>query len=312
SYCGLREGILPPVLHCTNRGGTVTRAAAEALQIPAGIPVSVGGGDDIEIIGCGAVGDHEICEHVGSTGSFLMPAQTASTDPKFRLELYPAVAAGKWVLGGSCSNVTRALDWFLKTSVYSEDDAVDWNRVQQDLAVALDRIDSDRPLFLPYLHGERAPFWNPDLTARWLRLRNCHIPADLLLAVIEGVCFSLRAILDVYKELGIQIDSICSSGGLNDLDAARLRATVYGTTIRQVKCADPTSFAAAAIALCSIGELSDPQEATAWLEFEPEIEPRPEWEALLDKRFELFLEATGEMLAEAERTEPKAKRRSRG
>jgi len=297
SYCGLREGMLPPILHCTSRGGTVTPAVAEALHIPAGIPVSVGGGDDIEIIGCGALGDQAICEHVGSTGSFLMHTQTASPDPKFRLELYPAVDAGKWVLGGSCSNVTRALDWFLKHSVYTRDGGVDWNRVQGDLPVALGRLDSDRPLFLPYVHGERAPFWNPDLTAKWLWLRNCHTSADLLLSVIEGVCFSLRSIFDVYKELGIQIDSICSSGGLNDIDAARLRATVYGTTIRQLKCADPTSFAAAAIALCSIGELSDPQEAAAWLEFEPEIEPMPEWEALLDQRFELFSEATAEMLA---------------
>ncbi len=303
SYCGLRGEIMPPVLHCTTRGGVVTQAAAKALQIPAGIPVSVGGGDDIEIIGSGAVGAGEICEHVGSTGSFLLHTQTASTDPKYRLELYPAIAPGKWVLGGSCSNVTRALDWFLMASVYSRGGMFDWSHVQADLTVALKQIDCDRPLFLPYLYGERAPVWNPDLKARWLGLQISHTPADLLLAVIEGVCFSLRAILDVYGELGIPINVVCSSGGLNDLGTADLRATLYGHPVRQVRGADPTSFAAAAIALATLGELSDPQEAAAWLDLGPCVEPKPEWVATLERRYQLFSEETAGMLTEAAQIE---------
>jgi len=307
SYCGLSDENMPPVLHCTTRGGVVTQAAAEALQIPAGIPVSVGGGDDIEILGSGAVGAGEICEHVGSTGSFLLHTQTAAADPKYRLELYPAIDSGRWVLGGSCSNVTRALDWFLMASVYSRGGTVDWNRVQIDLSNALKQIDCDRPLFLPYLYGERVPVWNPDLKAGWQGLHVSHVPADLLLAVIEGVCFSLRAILDVYKDLGIPINLICSSGGLNDLGTTELRASLYGHPVRQVRGTDPTSFAAAAIALATLGELSDPKEAVAWLDLGPSVDPKPEWVATLERGYRLFVEATTEMLTEVIQTESTAR-----
>ena len=173
--------------------------------------------------------------------------------------------------------------------------------------VSLQQIDCDQPLFLPYLYGERVPVWNPDLKARWLGLHISHTPADLLLAVREGVCFSLRAILDVYKELGIPINGIYSSGGLNDLGTAELRAAIYGHPVHQVRGADPTSFAAAAIALGTNGELSDPEKAAAWLDLGPYVDPKPEWAATLENRYRLFSEATAEMLTEVAQTELTAK-----
>ncbi len=163
AYCGLRADVLPPVMRCTERAGGVTPASAQALGLPAGIPVAVGGGDDIEIIGSGARGPGQVCEHVGSTGSFLMPVLTARSDPERRLELYPAVIREEWVLGGSCSNVALALDWFLASSVYGRAREIDWPFVHAELAASQHKIASQRAIFLPYLSGERAPLWGLDL-----------------------------------------------------------------------------------------------------------------------------------------------------
>src|SRR5690348_2049286 len=84
----------------------------------------------------------------------------------------------------------RALDWFLTSSIYGCGRAIYWDRVCEQLAASLAGIDSDRPLFLPYLYGERAPLWDPDLSAQWIGLRSSHGPSDLLLSVVEGICFS--------------------------------------------------------------------------------------------------------------------------
>jgi len=289
SHCGLDPESLPCVRHCTETGGAVSAGAANELGLRPGIPVAVGGGDDIEILGSGASKPGQVCEHVGSTGSFLLPLLKPEADPHQRLELYPSVARGGWVLGGSCSNVSRALDWFLATSAYG---SAGYDRVRRNLAGTLSEFNSHRPLFLPYLYGERAPLWNPDLNAQWIGLRSSHTDSDLLVSVVEGICFSLRSVLEVYKDLGLDADVVYSSGGFNELGAHRLRATIYGIPIRLVRGIDPTSFAAAAITLCSLGELRDPYEAVGWLGFEPEVEPEPAWQAVLEERFASFLDYT--------------------
>jgi sugar (pentulose or hexulose) kinase len=199
---------------------------------------------------------------------------------------------GEWILGGPCSNVSRALDWFLASSTYGGQGAISWERVRTELATGLAEVTSDRPFFLPYIHGERAPFWNPDLKAEWVSLRNAHTTSDLLLSVVEGICFSLRNVLEAYADLGLEIGLVCSSGGFNQLGAQRLRATIYGKPIRIVTGCDPLSFATCALTLCSIGELRDPRQAMKWLEYEPDVEPEPAWQDALDNRFSSFVAFT--------------------
>jgi sugar (pentulose or hexulose) kinase len=212
--------------------------------------------------------------------------------------LYPAIDRKEWVLGGSCSNVTRALDWFLASSVYNFDGTIRWREVREDLSQAFSKPAPNRPFFLPYLYGERAPVWEPDLSGVWIGLRGWTKAADLLYGVVEGICFSLRNVLEAYADMGLKVSLICSSGGLNQLGIQKLRASLYGRPIRLVRGADPTSFAAAAITLHCIGELSEPREATAWLELEADVEPEPDWQLLLDDRFGLFTRHTQQFVSE--------------
>jgi len=80
-----------------------------------------------------------------------------------------------------------------------------------------------------------------------------------------------------------------NAGGFNHLKTAKLRASIYDRPLRTVKGADPTSFAAAALALKAIGELDDPWEASEWLEFEDAVEPDPHWSDVLGERYARFL-----------------------
>jgi xylulokinase len=291
-WCGLDASHVPPVLSCTAVAGSLTAAAAEALQLTAGIPVSVGGGDDIEILGCGARGPNELCEHIGTTGSFLVPALALCEDLRMRLEQYPGINPGEWITGASCSNVARAFNWFLESSSYSCNGSIDWQRVQSDLSAGLQRLDASAPLFLPYLSGERAPLWQPKLCATWVGLRSSHGQPELLASAVEGICFSLRSLFDSFAPLGLQIETIFSSGGLNRLDTLELRASIYARPMRLVIDADPTSYAAAAVALASIGELADPWEASEWLQCSPAIEPNRQWQPLLEERYQRFVAQT--------------------
>ena len=51
-------------------------------------------------------------------------------------------------------------------------------------------------LFLPYLLGERSPYWNPLARGAFVGLTMAHSRPEMARAVLEGVAFNLRLILD--------------------------------------------------------------------------------------------------------------------
>ena len=68
------------------------------------------------------------------------------------------------------------------------------------LAAAVERAGKmppaeDRPLFLPYLAGERTPIWRADVRGAFEGLARGHDADDFLWAVLEGVAMAMRDIL---------------------------------------------------------------------------------------------------------------------
>ena len=50
---GISSALLPPVRQAHHTAGTLRPAPAAALGLPAGIPVAMGAGDDVECLGAG-------------------------------------------------------------------------------------------------------------------------------------------------------------------------------------------------------------------------------------------------------------------
>ena len=58
---------------------------------------------------------------------------------------------------------------------------------------------ADGLLFLPYLLGERSPYWNPQARGAFVGLTMTHGRPEMARAVLEGVAFNLRLILDAFR-----------------------------------------------------------------------------------------------------------------
>jgi xylulokinase len=63
------------------------------------------------------------------------------------------------------------------------------------------------------LAGERSPYWNDKLRGGFYGLTLGHRRPHLLRAVLEGVAFSLRHLIDIGEELGVPVDEIALAGG---------------------------------------------------------------------------------------------------
>ena len=68
-------------------------------------------------------------------------------------------------------------------------------------------------LFLPFLAGERSPYWSDTLRGGFYGLSLAHGRAQMIRAVLEGVAYNLRQLIDICEELGTPIYEIALSGG---------------------------------------------------------------------------------------------------
>ena len=67
-------------------------------------------------------------------------------------------------------------------------------------------------LFLPYLLGERTPWWNPDARGAFIGMNLASTRADMMRAVMEGVAMSLGLIADIFRA-HVPIDKLTAIGG---------------------------------------------------------------------------------------------------
>ena len=72
---------------------------------------------------------------------------------------------------------------------------------------------TDPPVFIPLLHGERSPEWDPNLTGSWHGLLARHQRADLSRSILEGVIFNLAHFIDIVQTTsGAAASSLVLSG----------------------------------------------------------------------------------------------------
>ena len=60
---------------------------------------------------------------------------------------------------------------------------------------------SDGAIWLPYLMGERTPYLDPHARAAFVGLTASHTLGHLTRAVMEGVAFSLRDAIEIFRGL---------------------------------------------------------------------------------------------------------------
>jgi sugar (pentulose or hexulose) kinase len=135
-----------------------------------------------------------------------LPPDHAVADPANRLYVYPLLPYP--LLGGVSSTTGAALQWAWE-SLYGDHTPIE-DAIRQAVAVP---AGAQGLFFLPFLAGERSPFWNDGLRGGFYGLTLAHRRPHLLRAVLEGVAFSLRFLLDLYAELGVRLDAIALAGG---------------------------------------------------------------------------------------------------
>ena len=156
---------------------TVGAAAPAAWQWCRGVPVVQCGFDAwCASYGMGAVQAGSVYNVCGTTDVFggFVSAPVARQG----IACLPW-GQGLWHLGGPCLTGLSTLAWFGRQFLGNPDPAA-------VLACAA-TAGQDCPLALPFVHGERMPFWRPDLRAQWIGVHAGHGVPEFARALIDGL-----------------------------------------------------------------------------------------------------------------------------
>ena len=193
---GLDPSKLPP-LNATGRVlGQVTSDVAEQLGIPPDALVVTGVPDlHSAAVGSGCVLDYETHLSIGTTSWVSCPLPAKKTDVVRQLATVPGLTPERYLLGNNQDTAGRCLDWFRSTFA-TPAGGTPPGYEELTSAAATAPPGSGRVLFTPWLAGERSPVADHAARGGFHNVSLSTTTADLTRAVLEGVAFNARWLLE--------------------------------------------------------------------------------------------------------------------
>ena len=292
----LNPSLFPPVMESTDPAGRVTPEAAKLTGLLAGTPCFAGGGDAVvQSFGSGLIREGRAGAVIGTAGNVSMGFERYTENPGGKLQAFCGVTPGSYMSFGATQTAGGALRWFRDELCGDIRD-----RARLENADAFDlmsaRAETSPPgaggvVFAPYLSGERCPW--PDASARGVLygLSLNTTQADVIRAVMEGIVYSLRQIVDIYRSF-TRVDSVAASGGGARGDLfLRMQADIFGVPVVTLSAAsEGGAYGAALIAGLGVGWYRTAEEAVSVLKTEREILPNPANRAAYEQAFRLYSE----------------------
>lgn len=301
---------LPEVRASTEVVGEVRPDVAEAVGLVAGTPVVIGGGDGAcAAAGAGVVREGAAYTYVGSSAWIALATAQPIFDPEQRTFTFCHLVPGMFMPIGTMQAAGASYQWAREQLAELEKQAAETVGLSPYELMNL-KAESSAPganglIFLPYLLGERSPRWNPNARGAFVGLTIRHTRADMLRAVLEGVTFNLRLILETLTRQGAAIETMrLIGGGARGRFWNELMANIFGLPVQRLTILEEaTSMGAALAGGVGVGLYPDFSLAEAMNPVAKTIEPDPASQATYESLLPVFevtyqaLEPVFDMLA---------------
>jgi len=190
-----------------------------------------------------------------------------------------------YICGGPINNGGIAMQWWLKSFSGPELSATEYLDVFKQIAAI--PAGSHGMVFLPYLTGERAPIWDSESCGTFFGVQLQHTRDHFSRAVLEGICFALKDVLEAVQQNSAPIIQINISGGFVKSEVwVQVLADITGKNLAVVQSEDASAVGAAFIAMKANGLISSyPAPA---LSSEQRYQPNPANAAIYAKNFWIY------------------------
>lgn len=302
---GVEPKHLPRIIGCTEVAGTLTEEAACDLGLAVGCPV-YGGGGDATLIGLGAG-----CTEVGQTHIYSGTSGWVGTIiDRQKVDIIAMIAgiigaqSGKYNYFAEMETAGKCFEWvkdhlvldeinvYLKKTHVAESEESVYESLYDYMTDTVSKIPAgaNGVMFTPWLHGNRCPFEDPSAAGMFFNIRLDTGKTEMLRAVLEGICYHLRWMLEC-EEKKISTSSVLRfvGGGALSSVTCQILADMTGRRVETVASTkDVGAVGAAMLVAVGSGLIGDLGEAASLIKVEKVYEPSPENKAVYDRNFEVF------------------------
>ena len=281
---GLEADMLPEILDSAAKVGGLTASMAALTGLPEGTPVAIGSADTAAAAFALGINRHGDVFHSMGTSEVL---SFCLERPEFHRAFMNRchIIPGRWLAHGAMSTTGAAISWLLH-NIFPE------YQSEQQLETVARRAPagSNGVLFLPYLSGERSPFFDPKASGCFLGVTINTRREDLLRAVYEGAAFGMKQIFKIAAgKWHLYPDAIiCIGGGTKSSLAVQTRADVLGLPYRVARLEAAAQYGAALLGGLAAGVFSDWQDLPRPEKIERTVLPIRENHILYEKLSRIY------------------------
>ena len=224
--------------------------------IPPGVPFMIGASDGcLANLGSMANKPGIAAMTIGTSGATRVASNKPLPNSDAMTFSY-ILDAETFICGGPINNGGVAMQWWLKNIFGTEPSEDDYERLFKQINEV--PAGSGGIIFLPYLTGERAPIWDSDSCGTFFGIKLQHRQSNFSRAVLEGICFAMKEVLDAIQQNAEPITQINISGGFTNSEVwVQTLADITDTQLVVVQTDDASAVGAAFMALKNMGSISE-------------------------------------------------------
>jgi xylulokinase len=256
------EALLPKVFESPEISGYVHQEGANQVGLRPGIPVVAGAGDQAAgAVGMGIARPGAVGATIGTSGVVFAATSAPVLEPHGRIHTFCHAIPNHWHVMGVTQGAGLSLRWFRDQFGAEPGDGRDpYDRLADEAAKT--PPGADGLLWAPYLMGERTPHLDPNARGALVGITAQHTRAHLIRAILEGVAFSLRDSLTLFREIGVPIESIrLGGGGARSPLWQQIQADIYGMPVELIEADEGGAYGAALLAGVGTGHWSSVETA---------------------------------------------------
>lgn len=292
---GINRKLFPPVFGPMDVAGHVTKHAAEAYGLKAGVPVVYGGAD----MACGAVGNGlfeagDSTLTLGTCATFLSMMEGGFGQNEFgngKVTFHMHLLPDRMYALGSHFNGGLAVDFF--TGLF--DQAKDGNyEMAERLSLEAWEIPpgSGGILTIPFLVGSGSPWYDVKDRLHVLGVTASATKGQLFRSLLEGISFNLKQSLELFEAVNKKkMEAVVLGGGGIRVKAwPRIITDIFGRPMRLAENADASAVGAALAGGLGVGMLRDLKEASSRaFTVSQELIPSQESVEIYEKHYQKYL-----------------------
>ena len=262
--CGLKLDQLSEVVETHHVLQGMDTAFAAEIGLDPQTPFVIGASDGcLANRGVGALAPDEAALTIGTSGAIRVTTSEPSVDPGKRLFTY-ILDDQRYVVGGAINNGAILLQWFRNQLLkQTEETPVPSTRELLRLTAAIPP-GSEGLLCIPYLLGERAPYWRTNDFGIFWGVQFHHTSTHFLKAIIEGISMTLWQVAKAIEETCGSLRIIHVNGGFaRSPEWLQIVADVFNKELQVKPTVEASALGAAMMAMDALKFPLLPQANTA-------------------------------------------------